>query len=224
MKTGAGRIPLTLLEFGVVGEDRGERAQDFDLLLRWLDEDRKAAEEKYAALRRRLIQVFVNRGALVPEDLADETISRVAAKVAEVKACYEGDPARYFYGVARNVLHEARKSQPAVSIDEARFLPAADPDRGKRFPERCFERCLHQLPADQRELILRYYENEKDVKILNRKALAANLGVDGSVMRLRVHRIRSRLKECLLRCVEETSGETISPNLHKGRGRSKPDG
>jgi len=224
MKTAQAGIPLTLLEFRVVGRDRGERTQNFDLLLSWLDEDREAAEDKYRSLRRRLIQVFINRGAHVPEDLADETISRVAEKVVEVKETFEGDPARYFYGVAKNVLHEATRNPPAVPIDEARFLPAAGHDSETHFPEHCFEQCLATLPDDQRELILRYYENEKDLKILNRKALAAKLGIDGSVMRLRVHRIRARLKACLLRCMENTAGETDSPILHKGQGRSTNDG
>ncbi len=52
-----------------------------DSLLAWLDPDRDRAGAKYEAIRTRLIKVFVCRGCPEAEDLADETINRVASKL-----------------------------------------------------------------------------------------------------------------------------------------------
>ena len=59
----------------------------FDSLLSWLDPDREWAGEKYEVIRARLIKVFAYRGCHTPEELADETINRVAKKIDEVSAC-----------------------------------------------------------------------------------------------------------------------------------------
>src|SRR4051794_1950774 len=87
--------------------------EQFDRLLAWLDLDPERAGEKYEAIRRRLITIFINRQCLEAEDLADETINRVAYKVIELKDNYLGDPARYFYGVAKKVFleHQRRRDQ-----------------------------------------------------------------------------------------------------------------
>ena len=44
-----------------------------------------------------------------PEDCADETIDRVARRLAGGERIRTGDPISYFRGVARNVWHELRK-------------------------------------------------------------------------------------------------------------------
>ncbi len=81
----------------------------FDELLDWLDADRERAGAKYEEIRRRLIKIYTNRGCAEAEDLADETINRVANKLAEIKKDFSGDRARYFYGVANKVLMEFQR-------------------------------------------------------------------------------------------------------------------
>ena len=51
-----------------------------DRLLHWLDRDRDRAGQRYEQIRSGLIKVFLCRGAVDPEELADETINRVARK------------------------------------------------------------------------------------------------------------------------------------------------
>ena len=79
--------------------------------------DRDQAGQKYEDIRRRLIRIFIHRGCITAEDLADETINRVARKVREVRDNYNpgDDPALYFYGVARNVYREYLKRRPEPS-------------------------------------------------------------------------------------------------------------
>jgi hypothetical protein len=83
--------------------------ESFDSLLAWLDPDREQSARKYESIRRTLIKIFTWRNVSDAEDLADETINRVAQRVNEVKPYYSGDPALYFYGVAKNLLKNKRE-------------------------------------------------------------------------------------------------------------------
>ncbi|HET9528735.1 MAG TPA: helix-turn-helix domain-containing protein, partial [Blastocatellia bacterium] len=67
----------------------------------------------------------------------------------------------------------------------------------------CLEDCLQDLAIDNRDLILRYYYEDKRLKIDNRKELADRLGVAISALRTRVHRIRAALQKCVQRCIEQ---------------------
>src|SRR5689334_18303278 len=87
----------------------------FDTLLGWLHNDRDEAGKKYEVIRVRLIRIFTCRGCSEPEDLADETINRVTAKISEVAQNYHGDPALYFYGVAKKVHLEYSRRHPPLT-------------------------------------------------------------------------------------------------------------
>jgi DNA-directed RNA polymerase specialized sigma24 family protein len=168
---------------------------EFDALLAWLDPDRDLAAQKYEEIRRRLIKIFVCRGCPVAEDLADETIDRVAGKVADVAPSYVGNPALYFYGVAKNVYHESLRPRPAPVPTP---IPVVDPDPPE--PDReydCLEECIKGLALEDRQLILDYYQEEKQAKIDHRKKLAEGLGIGLNTLRIRVYRLRARLQECV---------------------------
>ena len=79
-----------------------------DKLLACLDQNREQAASRYEIIRRKLMKYFECRGCCSPEDLADETINRVARRIYEGKEIWTSEPANYFYGVARNVLKEYR--------------------------------------------------------------------------------------------------------------------
>src|SRR5712691_11443561 len=85
------------------------RQEDFDRLLRWLDTDAERAGLIYEKIRWRLIAILASRACAFPEELADETIDRVARRVADIEATYVGDKAIYFLGVMNNVHHEYLK-------------------------------------------------------------------------------------------------------------------
>ena len=50
----------------------------------------------------------------------------------------------------------------------------------------CLRACLQNLPADNRELIVEYYQGEKGAKIKNRKRLIERLGIPVNTLRMRV--------------------------------------
>src|ERR1700755_277675 len=142
---------------------------NFDELLGWLHTDRDQAGRKYEDIRRRLIRIFIHRGCVTAEDLADETITRVARKVLEVRANYNrgDDPALYFYGVARNVYREYLKRSPDPPAPPP--PPPTDEDDDMTAEYDCLDKCLTRLTRKNRELILEYYQSEEETKIETRK-------------------------------------------------------
>lgn len=175
--------------------------ENFDALLNWLDPDRDRAGAKHEEIRESLINIFSWRGFKDAEELADETINRVAIKVPALVEEYQGDPAIYFYAVAKNLCFEAyRREQRLKSLPEN---PAAEPPKQIEDdkPEfECLDRCLEKLPSTDRELILLYYQQDEP-KIRHRKQLATNLRCTPNTIRLRAYRIRITLFSCMEKCL-----------------------
>jgi DNA-directed RNA polymerase specialized sigma24 family protein len=167
-----------------------------DRLLHWLDNDRDRAGQRYEQIRSGLIKVFLCRGSVDPEELADETINRVAKKVQDIAESYVGDPAPYFYGVAKMVYLEYSRRKLVAS-------PLPSPDAAEEADLRfdCLEQCMQNLSAKNRELILAYYEHESGAKIDHRKALADRMGISANALWIRVHRIKKDLQNCVNQCL-----------------------
>jgi len=174
------------------------RQNEFDRLLTWLDSDPERAGEIYEKIRWRLIAILASRGCRVPEELADETIDRVARRVADIEATYVGEKAIYFLGVLNNVHHEYLK-RPVI-LHPAQVI-ADDTDK-KEQTYVCLERCLEKLNSNSRTLIESYYSAEKQARIDLRKRLAQQFGISISVLRLRTLRIRQKLQTCIEQCLK----------------------
>jgi hypothetical protein len=172
----------------------GLTQEDFEKLLRWLDPDRDKAGEKYQKIRLRLTRIFVCRGCYEAEDLADESINVVASKSDWLIENYEGDPALYFYAVAKKI-HQGyiKKKTPPTPPPPDRESPEVE--------QVCdyLDECLEELPSLERNLMLRYHEGDKQEKIQNRKKLAEELKVSRNALRIKVCHLHSRLKECVER-------------------------
>src|SRR5262245_31369939 len=171
--------------------------ESLDSLLDWLSGDRETAGREYEKIRVRLIKIFVCRGCRVPEELADETINRVARKVKDIAGNYEGDPSFYFYAVAQRVYLEYSKTKPSV-------LPVtAAPDDHDDFHRRldCLDRCLEGLSSESREIILSYYGTEEASKKEARRTLAMKLGIGANALWIRAHRIRNNLRRSMEECL-----------------------
>ena len=178
----------------------------FDKFLGWLGPDRDSAGKKYEEIRRKLIKIFVRRGCTLAEELADETMDRVCLKASGIIDTYIGDPALYFYGVARRVRLE--RCRPNPSNNETTSLPAPPEEDDREEKERrheCLERCLSELTYEDRKMVLGYYKGDKTEKIEGRKEMADGLGVSANTLRIRVHRLRTKLQRCVLGCLQEDS-------------------
>ena len=172
--------------------------ETLDRLLHWLDRDRDRAGQRYEQIRSGLIKVFLCRGAVDPEELADETINRVARKVQEIAESYVGDPALYFYGVAKMVFLEYSRRKLVAPHPPP---PDAAEETDSRYE--CLERCMQKLSAKNRELILAYYEHESGAKIDRRKKLADQMGITANALWIRTHRIKKDLQNCVKQCLRD---------------------
>jgi DNA-directed RNA polymerase specialized sigma24 family protein len=176
-------------------------ADAFAQLLARLHSDPEQAGEVYEALRGTLLGFFTWRGAATPEECADETLDRLAAKLAE--GVVIEDVRRFARGVARLVLLEHWRD-PALqraTLDETTPRPPAPPEAGDEGRHACLERCLAELPEDGRTLILRYYTSDGRSRIDSRRRLAQDLRVSESALRNRAQRLRDRLERCLTACL-----------------------
>ena len=181
------------------------RAEEFEALLRQLGPDRDWAGVRYEQLRQRLLMVFTYRGCSNVEDLADETMDRVAHRLAEHPADFDGsDPTKFILGVAWNVAHESFRRRHAVALPEDWDpVDPQDPaeDDGSAERQECLERCLGRLPMKHRDLLLQYYAEDKRARINGRLALAGQLGMSANALRLKIHRITIALRTCTFDCV-----------------------
>lgn len=171
--------------------------ESFDTLLAWLDADRNTAGIKYENIRVSLIRIFISNGFDDAEDLADVTINRVTMKVPDMILSYVGEPASYFYAVARNVAHEAWRRKE-FTTDRVPEKPNQIVETSDAYD--CLIGCLEVLPRNKRELILNYYLYEGKEKITHHRSMAQDLGVTDGALRTRAHKIRASLEKCVVNC------------------------
>ena len=171
----------------------------FNILLNWLDPDRDKAASQYQVIHRGLVKMFVTRGCADSENLADLTIDRVASKVEEISEFYTGDRSHYFHGVGHKIYLEylRNRREDALDPDPESIVPQAF---GAEYE--CLRECLLKLSEDQRELILEYYLGGIGARIERRKTIAHELGIELNTLRIRAHRIRNFLEECMEKCLK----------------------
>jgi DNA-directed RNA polymerase specialized sigma24 family protein len=178
-------------------------AQGLSAVLALFDPDPARAAARYEALRTRLVRFFSWKSVRTPEECADETIDRVARRLAEGEEISAVEPARYFHGVARNVLREywAREEREArhraLWPRDALGQPPEEPTAAAQ----CLQRCLETLAPETGRLVLEYYDGTGSERIASRRAMAVRLGVPVAALRVRMHRLRVRLEACALRCL-----------------------
>ena len=69
----------------------------FDRLLEWLDDGTESHGERYLEMRRRLVSYFDRRNRPAADELADETLNRVARTLEQTGDIATRPPARYCY-------------------------------------------------------------------------------------------------------------------------------
>ena len=182
----------------------------FDALLNWLDQGINSSGKTYLEMRQRLVFYFDRKNCSTPDELADETLNRVARRLEEEGTIESETPAKYCYIVARFVFMEyLRESHRAgIALDEVRrqvsgdfVVPEVQNDEEKRLA--CLGRCTSKLEPVSRELIRRYYVGNARVKIANRRSLAESLGITMNALAIRACRLRDKLEACVRQCVKE---------------------
>jgi DNA-directed RNA polymerase specialized sigma24 family protein len=182
--------------------------QGWDRLLGLLDASGARAALKYRDLRLRLIRLFEWRG-LPGNDLADETLERVARKLAEGLIIDGDDPTPYVCGVARLVGLEAARARDRLRPlgDMPEPSTSGPVDDAEAHALACLDECLGKLPAASRRLLLDYQVGDGGARIASRRRLAEGLGVPLNALRIRIHRLRAELERCVETCAADAGRE-----------------
>lgn len=186
-------------------QEPGPTQIGFDRLLAWLDGGVESHGERYLEMRRRLVAYFNRRSRQGAEELADETLNRIARTLGQPGAIATRPPARYCYAVAKYVLLEHRRRERRhVPLNEPRLAEAwrarnpGPTGREERLEhlER-LECCLQMLKPAQRDLIVEYYGDTRRQKAERRRSLAMRLGITMNALTIRAYRIRESLMACV---------------------------
>jgi DNA-directed RNA polymerase specialized sigma24 family protein len=157
-------------------------------------------------MRRRLFWYFARKKCLSADELTDETLNRVARRLAEEGAVVDTPPARYCYIVAKFVFLEYLRRTELQQASLGEMSSPRGIDGTVEARERsldCLEGCLQQLEPNERALILEYYRGDQGVKILSRRDLASRLGLTANALSIRACRIRDKLEACVNACTAE---------------------
>jgi RNA polymerase sigma factor (sigma-70 family) len=183
-------------------QDRSESAIGFQRFLDWLDGGVSSDGAKYLEIRTRLVRYFDRKNCVAPDDMADETLARVARRLREEGGNIDAAPAQYCYIVARYVFLEYLRDvgRRAVSLEALPEIGSlvSPTSEGEEAPQLDrLEHCLDRLPAADRQLIFEYYRGGQRAKIDNRQRLATRLGITTNALSIRACRIRQRLENCV---------------------------
>ena len=189
-----------------------DNTEPFDALLEWLDTDRETAGQRYEVIRAGLIRMFISNGLSDAEHYADETIDRVIKRLPEIKETYVGDPVKYFHGVARNVIREARRRKEVlIDIVPDRFLQ----EPYKSDTSECLSKCLGLLPRDKQEFILDYHLYKGHAKIEHHREMAGELAITEGALRTRAHHLRVTLEKCVIECIDNSGRNKTHVSSHR---------
>lgn len=183
----------------------------WQFLLRVLGDNPEEAALEYERIRSRLVRLFEWKRADFPEELADRTLDNAAAALERRQESIRSvDKFRYFCSVAFTTLKEARRADRKATVANQGWsqLRDAEAPTGETTSEKydTLVRCLAELAPHERRLIVAYYQGEGRERIRNRKALAKVLGVSSGALRLRAHKVRSRLEHRVKRQLGPVEG------------------
>lgn len=190
-------------------KDFGLTQEHFNNLLSWLSPDQNEAAQKYEEIRKGLIRFFLFKGCGDPEMLADETISRIAAKVLTFNADKGVKTITYFYGFASNIyleyVSQLKKRevqfQPGLLLKNTQTHDPGANNEDETYD--CLEDCLRKLAPEESKMVLEYYSKDKSAKLESRKQMADSLSLRPGTLHTKIHRIRNSLKKCIEECLHK---------------------
>lgn len=181
-------------------------------LLACLDADSNEAGRRLLEIRQKLQKFFECNRCPDPDALVDVTIDRGARRLDE--GVEVRDLPSYLSQIARFVLKEHWAS-PERNLEEiegegsspivAASLERREGNEKEGLEERfeCLESCAGQLVPPERQRVIDYYCEQGRTKIDNRKRMADELKITLGNLRVRMHRTRERLEQCILGCLKE---------------------
>ena len=166
----------------------------FDRLLRALEPEAISVTEGFRRCRTKLVKFFIYRRCHDPDNLADETTSRLVKNVRSGQEISAEHPYSYVYKIAKNVfleyLRAKERSGIPADIDELREQPVVE------GTEDCWSQCVAQMSAERREFLEAYYLDDID-----RDEFAREKGMTINALRLTVFRYKKALTHCVENCL-----------------------
>ena len=177
--------------------------KELEQFLQFLDVDREQAGAAYNRLRNLLVNDCAKRNHSAPDTGADTVLDRAAAKLAAGLVLERAKLEPFCKGIARLVcLEDYRRQwrgQQAALVHTANQQLPAQLDHDQELRQQ--ERCLQILTDEERTLLQAYYQRISlgtfQESTQERLQLARRMGVNLNTLRLRVHRLRLRLEECV---------------------------
>jgi RNA polymerase sigma factor (sigma-70 family) len=175
-------------------------------------------DKQFNLLRLKLVRFFEIQGVSTEaEDFADEAISRVAEKLSEGVKIENSEPFFYFRGVAVNILREHRRSgKKTVSLEDTvnkDFISNdTNPDEIEKRRESlnlkerkldCLQKTLQIIPLENRELFSQYHRESNTSREVMRAEIAKKMKIDVTALRNRVTRLRKKIEQLVLECLEK---------------------
>jgi RNA polymerase sigma factor (sigma-70 family) len=165
----------------------------------------------YQSIRIKLIRYFEWQRCVAAEELTDETIDRVAKRIAQGQQLE--NLGGFFYGVARLVLKEfqrkEQKQQRALANlpTSTEDVDSGEDDDAVHLRRECHKKCLEELTEAERDLIVPYCQPDGRSNKERRQDLATKLGIKRENLRLKVCRIREKLDKCVADCLKNNDGK-----------------
>jgi DNA-directed RNA polymerase specialized sigma24 family protein len=173
----------------------------FQAFLAWLSPQMTDEGEAYEKARDRLVIFFASRRCRDPESLADKTMDIAILKMAEIPT--DARPIAYLLGIAKNVFRDyLRDIEKELTASDAsqKYQIASQPQVERNHT--CLERCLNELPQEDRTILLAYYSQAKRAKIELHRQLAERHKLTLNALRNRIFRLNQRMARCIDKCLE----------------------
>jgi len=172
-------------------------ADSFEKLLARLAPERERAGEAYENLRRRLTRYFDLKGLGLPDYAADETLDRLAQKIAAGEDVR--DFLHYAFGIAHWVFLERVRAEERERRANTNLTQMQQASLQVTTPYlESLEECLNKLAKEDRELLEAYYSETDCVDLVQQRiALAETRRLTLNSLRLRVYRLRQVLERCI---------------------------
>ena len=175
-------------------------------LLAALGTDEERATERYERLRGRLTFFFMRHRSVLPEDLADEVVNRLARMLADGRPIANIEA--FSLGIARIVALE----EQAKCAREKSLLPDMQRNRSQvhhtsgeeEIAFEAMETEWNALPAKTREMLALYHAGSGSERIHTRQRLATELGISNGTLRKRVFDLRMLLRGKLRNTMQPT--------------------
>lgn len=173
-------------------------------LLAAFSPDREEAWKNYELGRQKLIRYFERRSVMDAEHYADVVLDRAMRRIDEGTKIDNLMPylmtiASYVY---LEIIHDQERARESIKNLRTSIPPVSIAPKEEGPSWRCFDECLDGMPAMKRDLIVEYYQEEAHAKIELHKQMAERLGIPLNALRIRVHRIRAELENCMRSCLD----------------------